>query len=39
MLDFFGGKAICIDAESGTVHEQHDLGLAKCLTGIAEVPA
>lgn len=39
MLDFFGGKAICIEAESGTVHETHELGLAKCLTGIAEVPA
>jgi hypothetical protein len=39
MLDFFGGKLICIEAESGTVHEQHELGLAKCLTGIAEVPA
>jgi hypothetical protein len=39
MLDFFGGRAICIDPESGKVHEQHELGLAKCLTGIAEVPA
>lgn len=39
MLDFFGGKAVSIDADSGLVYETHELGLAKCLTGIAEVPA
>jgi hypothetical protein len=38
-LDFFGGRLACMDAESGTVIEQKDLGLAKCLTGIAEFPA
>lgn len=38
-LDFFGGKVACIDTESGALLEQKDLGLAKCLTGIAEFPA
>jgi hypothetical protein len=38
-LDFFGGRLACLDAESGTVIEQKDLGLAKCLTGIAEFPS
>lgn len=38
-LDFFGGRVACIDAVSGAVLEMQDLGLAKCLTGIAEVPA
>ena len=35
-LDFFGGRAATIDAESGAVEELRELGLAKCLTGIAE---
>jgi sugar lactone lactonase YvrE len=39
VLDFFAGQVICINAASGAVHEQHPLGLAKCLTGIAEIPA
>jgi hypothetical protein len=39
VLDFFGGRAATIDAESGAVGELHELGLAKCLTGLAEVPA
>lgn len=38
-LDFFGGKLACVDTETGEVQEQKDLGLAKCLTGIAEFPA
>ena len=38
-LDFFGGRAATIDAESGAVEELRELGLAKCLTGIAQVPA
>jgi hypothetical protein len=38
-LDFFGGKVASIDTESGAVLELQDLGLAKCLTGIAEFPA
>ena len=37
-LDFFGGRAACIDVGSGAVLELHELGLKKCLTGIAEVP-
>jgi hypothetical protein len=36
-LDFFGGRLACIDADSGAVSEVRELGLAKCLTGIAEV--
>lgn len=39
VLDFFGGRVATIDAESGAVAELRELGLAKCLTGIAEVPA
>ena len=38
-LDFFDGRVICINADSGAVLESRELGLAKCLTGIAEVPA
>jgi hypothetical protein len=38
-LDFFGGKLACIDVESGDLIQQKELGLAKCLTGIAEIPA
>jgi hypothetical protein len=38
-LDFFGGRLACVDSESGSVIEQKDLGLAKCLTGIAEFPS
>jgi sugar lactone lactonase YvrE len=36
-LDFFGGRVALLDAESGAVAALHELGLAKCLTGIAEV--
>ncbi len=36
-LDFFGGRAACIAAETGVVLAMRELGLAKCLTGIAEV--
>jgi hypothetical protein len=39
VLDFFGGRAATIDAESGAVIDLRELGLAKCLTGIAEIPA
>jgi hypothetical protein len=38
-LDFFGGKLACVDTESGAIIQTKILGLAKCLTGIAEVPA
>lgn len=38
-LDFFGGRVATIDVESGAVVELRELGLAKCLTGIAQVPA
>jgi hypothetical protein len=38
-LDFFGGRAACIATNDGAILELHELGLAKCLTGIAEVPA
>jgi hypothetical protein len=38
-LDFFAGRVACIDFATGAVMELHELGLAKCLTGIAEVPA
>jgi hypothetical protein len=38
-LDFFGGQVACIDTASNAVLELHELGLAKCLTGIAEIPA
>lgn len=37
-LDFFGGKVACLDLETGALLHTKDLGLAKCLTGIAEVP-
>ena len=39
LLDFFGGRVAAIDAETGAVAELKELGLAKCLTGIAEIPA
>ena len=39
VLDFFGGRVACIDAGTGAVMQMRDLGLTKCLTGIAEVPA
>lgn len=38
-LDFFGGKLACIETESGKLLELKELGLAKCLTGIAEFKA
>ena len=38
-LDFFGGRVALLDAGSGELAALHELGLAKCLTGIAEVPA
>ncbi len=38
-LDFFGGRAATIMAETGALVELHELGLARCLTGIAQVPA
>jgi hypothetical protein len=37
-LDFFGGRVALLDLADGTVAELHELGLGKCLTGIAEVP-
>lgn len=37
-LDFFGGRIASVETASGKVLELKDLGLAKCLTGIAEVP-
>ena len=36
-LDFFGGNLVCIDTTSGELLLSKELGLAKCLTGIAEV--
>ncbi len=39
VLDFFGGKVASIDAVSGVIDELHELGLSKCLTGIAELTA
>lgn len=39
VLDFFGGRVATIDAASGAVAELRELGLAKCLTGLAQVPA
>lgn len=39
VLDFFGGRVATIDADTGAVAELRELGLAKCLTGIAQVPA
>ena len=38
-LDFFGGRVALIDLASGAAKQLHELGLAKCLTGIAEFPA
>jgi hypothetical protein len=38
-LDFFGGRAATIMAETGELLEMRELGLAKCLTGIAQIPA
>ena len=38
VLDFFGGRVASIDAKTGAVAELCELGLAKCLTGLAEVP-
>jgi sugar lactone lactonase YvrE len=38
-LDFFGGRVGCIAAETGVMLDLQELGLGKCLTGIAEVPA
>ncbi len=37
-LDFFGGRVALIDPIIGAVASLHELGLEKCLTGIAEVP-
>lgn len=39
VLDFFGGRVATIDADTGALAELRELGLAKCLTGIAQVPA
>lgn len=39
VLDFFGGRVATIDADTGAVADLRELGLAKCLTGIAQVPA
>lgn len=38
-LDFFGGRVALIDPLGGALAALEDLGLAKCLTGIAEVTA
>jgi sugar lactone lactonase YvrE len=38
-LDFFGGRVACIDTANNAVLELHELGLANCLTGIAEILA
>jgi hypothetical protein len=38
-LDFFGGKLARLAVADGQVLEVKELGLAKCLTGLAEVPA
>ena len=38
-LDFFGGKVASVDTESGAVLDVKELGLAKCLTGIAQFQA
>ena len=38
-LDFFGGKVASVATQSGEVLEVKELGLAKCLTGIAQFPA
>ena len=35
-LDFFGGKLACVDVASGAILQTKELGLAKCLAGIAE---
>jgi hypothetical protein len=35
-LDFFGGKLARLAAADGRIIEERDLGLAKCLTGLAE---
>lgn len=37
-LDFFGGNVACIDVASGELLDMKELGLAKCLAGIAEMP-
>ena len=37
-LDFFGGTVASIDTERGEILHVKELGLAKCLAGIAEVP-
>ena len=37
-LDFFSGKVARLAVADGTVLETRELGLAKCLTGLAEVP-
>lgn len=38
-LDFFGGRLARLNSQSGELIELRELGLAKCLTGIAEMPA
>jgi hypothetical protein len=38
-LDFFGGRVARIAIDSGAVLDLRELGLAKCLTGLAEMPA
>ncbi len=37
-LDFFGGKLARLNSLNGELLELRELGLAKCLTGIAEMP-
>jgi hypothetical protein len=37
-LDFFGGKVACVEIASGAILQTKELGLAKCLAGIAEFP-
>lgn len=38
-LDFFGGRLARLNLADGRLLEMRELGLAKCLTGLAEVPA
>jgi hypothetical protein len=38
-LDFFGGKLARVAVADGAVLDVRDLGLAKCLTGLAEISA
>lgn len=38
-LDFLGGRLARLAASDGALLELRELGLAKCLTGLAEIPA